>query len=233
MKKALFLSLVLAVGLGFFANGAWAYTIYDAPNDGIGSGNGFESYGINVLNYTPGVYSGAISFQLFTDYPLGGVTVGAWQTQAADLFIKETYYGQDYLWAIPLVNHGNFTAGTMYAVGTYKVSNDFEPLGGGYTYNPNIMVWIDTIGTNYGQTQFGGGTVTWNGIGTNPNWQVDLITGGLFQDDPNGVFCLTWGTSTCANDVVQGCVPIPGAMVLLGAGMVRLAAYSRRKRAMA
>jgi hypothetical protein len=227
MKKMLLvLSAFMVVCLA--ASGALAYTINDAVGDAIGITQ-FESYGIDVLNYTPGQNSGSISFKLYTNYPQEGVTVGSWKTTPADLFIKETYYGKDYLWAIPLVSRTGFDAGTMYAVGSYAISDDFDPSPGSFNYNHNVPVQITTIGNNYGWTSFGGGSSAWNGVGSNPNWAVNVVTGGLYQDDPHGVYCLTWGTATCANDVVQGCVPIPGAILLLGGGLVRLAAYARRR----
>jgi hypothetical protein len=231
MMKRILIILGAVAMAGFLASGALAYTANDPSNDGIGSSQGYESYGINVLNYTPGSYTGGISFQLFTDYPQAGITTGSWVTTAADLFITETYYGNSYLWAIPLVNHDTFIAGTMYAVGTYKVSDDFEPAGGGYTYNHNVSVEIATVGNNYGNTYFGGGSVTWTTLSGNPNYQVDVVT-GVYQDDPDGKWCLLWGTSTCANDVVQGCVPapIPGAVWLLGSGLLGLVGVGIRRK---
>ena len=154
---------------------------------------------------------------MFTDYPQGGVTVSSWATKPADVFIKETYYGKNYLWAIPLVTHDSFTAGTMYAVGTYLISDNFDPSPGSFNYNHNVPVQIATVGNNYGWTSFAG-SVTWNdlGAGNHPDWDGGICrSGGLYQDDPNGKWCISWGTATCANDVV-GCVPIPPSVLLLG-----------------
>ena len=68
MKKALFLTLALAVGLGLCVNGAWAYTINDPSNDAIGVE--FESYGINVLNY---LTRGPLHFRCLLITPRGGL----------------------------------------------------------------------------------------------------------------------------------------------------------------
>lgn len=230
MKKLLILFLTLGLLVG--ASAAWAYTINDASNDAIGVE--FESYGIDVLNYTPGVDSGPITLKIYTDYPQAGVTVGSWVTTAADVFISETYYGNSYLWAIPLVSRPGFDAGTMYAVavGGFKISDDFDP-GGGFIYNHNVPTQISAIGNNYGNTSFGGGSVNWAALGSLPNWEVTGIPGGhLYQDDPSGKWNITWGTATCANDVVGGDaqVPIPPSALLLGTGLLGLVGFGWRRR---
>lgn len=234
MKKVLFLLIAMSL---FLVSGASAYTITDSPNDAVGSTT-YESYGINVYNFTPGSNTGNIGFSLFTNFPQGGETVNGsppWSTTPADVFITETWYGNPYQWAVPLVSHDGFTAGNMYAVGTYKVSDDFDPSGGsGYIYNHNFPVAIATLGNNYGSGSFAG-TVAWNSLGSpgNPNYSVDVSL-GIYEDDPNGSFSFSWGTATCANDIVEGSVPSssvpePNLLGLLGMGLVGLSYVGRRK----
>jgi hypothetical protein len=222
MKK-LFIILCVFMFLLVMANVGQAYTINDLSNDSIGTG--FESYGINIYNYTPGVNSGAIALSIYTNYPQSGLTIGSWNTTPADLFIRETYYGKNYLWAIPTVNNGSFVAGNMYAVGAFKVSDDFAP-SSGYIYNHNVPVEISAIGNNYGHTQFNG-SVNWVNIGSNPNNRVDILT-SVYQDDPNGKWFLTWGTATCGNDVVN--TPIPGSLILLLSGLLGISIIGIRKK---
>lgn len=229
MKKLMFF---MTIGLCLMLPLAvQAFTISDPPNDAIGVRT-FEGYGINVYNYTPGYNSGGIIVDLFTNYPQAGLTVGSWNTRPADLFITETYYGHQYTWAIPLVNHDGFTANTMYAVGTYNVSDFYEPQPpGGYIYNHGVPVSIATIGNNYGYSSIGSIGVTWDSLVPpgSPDWMIH-ITSNMYQDDPNGVYRFLWGTATCANDVIEGQIPVPepGILILLGIALSTVGLASRR-----
>jgi hypothetical protein len=240
MKK---LMLRLVVGMFFIMLPftVQAYTISDPVGDAIGEQT-FESYGINMYNYTPGVYSGRITFDLFTNYPKDGLNVSGWDTKPADLFIYETYdknwwndnrgISQEYLWAIPLVSHDGFNAGTMYAVKDYYVSDDFDPSSGSLPYNHNIPVRIATIGNNYGYTAFGDLSIEWNTLsGGFPDYRISIVTAG-YQDDPNGTYSLLWGTATCANDVITGrtAIPEPTTLLLLGLGLIAIAGIRRKLR---
>lgn len=178
---------VLALAM-FWSFSAQAYTINDAVPDSIGYPT-FETYGMNVLNFTPGTYSGNIGFQLFTNFSGVDTVNGSppWTTTLADLFITENYHGVDYNWAIPLVNRTGFTAGNLYAVGSALTSTDvYNANGGGnYTYNPNVNVLINAVGNNYGFTSIGGGSVTATGPSTTmPYWQYNITT-GFYEDDPS------------------------------------------------
>ncbi len=229
MKKILTFLCAVTLVLGLVGSSS-AYSINDSPNDAIGYE--FESYGIDVYNFTPGENNGAIAFDLYTDYPEAGITVGTWATEVADLFVTENYHGTDYLWAIPLVDHGSFLAGNWYAVGSVLISDDFEPQDQyTYTYTHNAPVRIGTLGNNYGWTTFDG-SATWSGpVGDNPDYTIRLQS-TLWEDDPNATFDLYWGTATCGNDPVEGSaapVPEPSTILLMGIGLLGLVGYSRKR----
>jgi hypothetical protein len=216
----------------FWAFSAQAYTINDSPSDAIGAAI-YESYGINVYNFTTGTNSGSIIVDLFTNFPQAGETVNGsppWTTRPADLFITETYKGAQYQWAVPLVNHDGYVSGNMYAVGTFLTSDDMDPSHGtGYIYNHGVPVSIATTGNNYGFTDMGSAgapfkTATWTALTGLPDYVVRLNL-GIFEDDLNGSFSFLWGTATCANDVITGQVPqvpIPPSALLLGSGLFGL-----------
>jgi hypothetical protein len=223
--------------------GAMAYTINDAVPDAVGSSI-FETYGIDVSKFTPGVNNGGITLNLHTNYPQAGTTINGsppWGTVPADIFITENYYGVDYQWAVPLVSHDGFAAGTTYAVGSFATSTNLDPSGGtGYIYNQNVPVQISALGENYGLNNLGPGSVAWSAAVGSPDYLISVVL-GWWEDDPFATLDITWGTATCANDVVNGIVggggnpnvPIPPSVLLLGTGLLGLVGvgWNRKRQA--
>jgi len=74
-----------------------------------------------------------------------------------------------------------------------------------------------------GTGTFVAGLVSW---GADPVIDLSLLP----EFDMSKGWNFLWATGTCANDTATGQVPLPGAILLLGAGLARLAAYARRKR---
>lgn len=230
MKK---LSLGILTLTAFFAVSvtahAFSISITDPNDDAIGVD--FETTGMEISN----IYSTPMTITINTVYPKAGITVGDWHTLPADIFVTETYSGSDYLWAIPLIDHGSFNAGGFYAVGSFLTSNDFAPSSGTYVYNEDAPVRIATEGKNYGNVNFFDGnntyhfsalpTVTW-GTGS-----VVIDLGGVYMDNRTTALSFYWGTATCGNDEIgNNPVPEPGTMLLMGLGLAGLVGYNRKRK---
>jgi hypothetical protein len=71
----------------------------------------------------------------------------------------------------------------------------------------------------------------WFHLSGGPDWRIDVtLSPNLFSGlgDQIGVH---WASATCANDYINGTVPVPepATMLLLGSGLIGLAGYGRKK----
>jgi len=196
---------------------ASAYTINDLVGDQIGVKQ-FDLYGINVIQDTT-----HITFDIYSNYPQNGVTVGSWKTFAGDLAFDFNNDGT-YDHAVAFTNHDGLTAGGFYSVSSWNTSNNYAL--NGYTYNKNQIVTIKS-GSFIEQAD----NFAWQNIaGTAPDylWSVTLDK-DLFPEGVNGIF---YSVATCSNDNIKGSftvTPEPATMLLFGMGVAGLAARLRRK----
>jgi hypothetical protein len=216
MKKAIkILSHGIFISLFLFGL-SYAYTIDDVVGDKIG-GPDFEIYGIDVNLSNPSL----ITFSLYTNYPQSGVTVGTWATFVGDLAI-DLPGGSSYEYGISLSSHANgIVGGNLYQVSNWNLSNFYAP-SGGYSYNQNQIV---TIGSG---TDIGNAAISWNPIGSNPTYRIDVsVDRNLIPAD---VVDIHWASATCANDYVNGtaAVPEPSGMLLLGLGLITISGIVRK-----
>ena len=238
--------LMLLAGIMFIWSGSvLAYTINDTVNVGEGTTKGSESSAITWLDYigdhfdTEGIdvnMTGSnIIITMYTKFD-GLYTHGGNNFYAADLGldldldgtyeygVKLTYKGPD---------HTDYSA-ALYKGGIWKSSYDIWE---GNTKNNfyygefypeptnNHKAWVKMEGGTYK------GDVTINISSHSGLWEWRLtINKDLFKGDLGNQMGIFWATGTCANDVVQGVVPIPPTIVLLGSGLLGFILFNRRKK---
>jgi hypothetical protein len=159
---------------------------------------------------------------------------------AGDLFLYDPS-NNHYLYALPLSNHGSFTAGHLYSVTSTATAGTVYGSGAG---NPGQTVWITggtQVGTTFSLVINPTGWVAGGGS-TNPENKAVVHVAGIsstwlssFSNPAN--IGVVWENATCANDIISGFtsgpsqVPEPGPMSLMGVGFAVLAGvgYWRRK----
>lgn len=221
--KRIMLYVILLLCFMLFPIGVQAdtITITDPAGDQIG-GSGFDT---TKIVYNVDSYPLVLTVTITTNYTEAGINVGGWQTLPADLILWGEQSSPP-AYAIPLVDHDGFTAGTLYTVGSMYTSDEMAASYGAtsppFTWGFGEYVWLKTGTDDYGFT----GSVSWGAPGvtyTANNWYWNTAS------PPGDFLKISWATSTCANDVVGGPVPIPPAILLLGSGLVGLLTVRRRK----
>lgn len=198
---------------------------------GSGQPTGYETFGANIQGNT---------LQLFTNWKGGLGDPEDTGVQTADLFFD---LGCNGTWDkavglhFPSMTYNQALTANVYGANlTHTTSYDKYYNNNNFIYggkfNPAKPEFVPTRATSQatGTTQ-----VTWNffpdatgafGDPGDPFYRIDVDLTGL---DLTGPYGFVWGSGDCANDTIQGCVPIPGAILLLGAGLTRILAYARRR----
>ncbi len=232
MKKLIY--LVIGLVVLFSSSVAFAYDINDLVGTGDDiKGKMFELYGID-FTYN----SGNSYFDIYTDYT-GALSVynGAtpWNTFAADLAIDADKNGT-YEYGIALTSHDGLTAGTLYNVSDWYISNEYEVKGTQgqtlFNYNKNKIVTIKN-GTAVTNST---GLVTWNQLDGSPKYRVNVPVNiaSFFAPNYDGYANIFYATATCGNDTVTGRIPvapepISSALFLIGGGALAAIKMRRKK----
>lgn len=224
------------------------------------------AYNAALKTATATIYldSGAVKIDSLGNYYLSGFSDAGENLIPGDLFF---YKGSDainanwvndysdiktaqYLkYGVPMVNHGGFTAGALYAIdGANTPANESMTNltlvesaatalngGNGSWFRRSLPVEMIRSNGSTGPASVGSGTiaVAKGTGGTHANW---VVTASFNAPDSfiqllDGGYGILFASANCGNDYVQTPVPEPQSllMVAAGAGLLALARFARRK----
>jgi len=258
MRKLLVLSVALTLLLGLGISGSWADTINGTTVNEItvfdqhGSGTGWDGQQ-EFKEVEPGAIAGDTwdlrgvwyDYAQKQLYVVAGFNLqtGAYDANHSALPVGDLFIKTDGTPILTLDGVGGTVKNSIYGTYNYAVTlggsvysligdtlllqaNASSSLGAA---NPYALaahgVTSQTTPVTFGQLGIGS-------VGADfllGDYYACYDLGFLGSDAANAFLHLTYA---CGNDGVNGKVPLPGALVLLGGGLVRLVAYSRRKRAL-
>jgi len=208
------------------------------PRDVIGSDSVFNTHGLNAS-----ISGSILTVDIFTNFAGKadeGHFSGLTQTAASgwgngigygDLFLASSTSDGEWEYGFSLDNRWSETGGTgslfLLNGSNFLYSDDFIS-SGGYRNGHEVAVDTDAAGVD----QVGTGSWSVNDSEGIVSFAIALEGTGLPYG--NGQLRLGWGM-TCANDVIQGTVethdvPEPGALGLVGLGLLGTVIGRRRKK---
>ena len=150
------------------------------------------------------------------------------------------------LWAIPLISHNNTTPGgggmsaaNLYSVSSFLTATTVLGIPPASNYRPNENVW----GNSTGATQQNSGAGTRN-VSSAGGYEIEVLINFTLLSNANTTAFLNalgdsgsllhFASATCGNDVVNGSplgdeVPEPASLALIGAGLLGLGIWSRKR----
>lgn len=232
IRKITFACLVVLIS-GIWG-GAAAYTFPDTTlvqewNLGVPYGSGLWKDVIGTLNTydTFGADLSGNTMTFYTNWNPNKSGVDDPAVKTADLFIR-TAGASDWNYAIQLDTLTG--TGKVYFNPTYQTSDDifkgapYANIIYGGKFDQSNPQWIPVQVTSPDTTTT---SVVWTIPldGLNNRVQIDLTPLNLTTT----AWSFVWGTATCGNDGISAAVPLPASVLLLGAGLLRLAGFGRRR----
>jgi hypothetical protein len=217
------LTLAGALAVPSFALPSFPLTFNDstAPGDVIGNASQFDITQLRFTNFNSATKT--FTVDIFMNYG-GGVSLASFGgMNVGDLLF--TKGANRYF--VPLVNRTGLVAGNLYSATSFITAGT---LVGGSAGRPTENVW----GNVTGSTNLGTGSVSTACVGCpgDPNKiqvTVNFVANNAFINGFDGS-SFSFSSATCANDIIQGVVPVPepGTWMLLSVGLVGLGLFRRR-----
>lgn len=240
MRKTVHLACAVALLLSLWVSGALAYCINNTTQVQpwyLTSPNGaYQNAASNPIQGAPHEFNtywakwngSSQTLTILTDFsPLKDGLLGV---TTADLFIDTNCDGT-YDLAIGLDTNpkglGLNRAGNVYSVASFLTSQSVFGSNGGVIYGGQVDpdsphdIPVLANGSAIGTTD-----VIWMPLEGLPSYRLEINLTGLVGNNWNFI----WGGGTCGNGPMEGHIPVPPSVLLLGSGLLGLGLVGRWRR---
>jgi hypothetical protein len=237
MLKSRLLTLVFLCAGALLASPLEVEDPFQSPGDVVGDPMLFDIRAAMVI-FNPDSMTITIDTN-YQDKQLTPIQVNGVELNVGDLLFEVNgvpHFG------IPVVNHDGLEAGHLYMINDVSTGllTAFQVIAypDASAYRPDAWVWMQSVnGSLTDITESGGNAakVKVEDLGdgtTGPKYRITINTAfqaayGSALGAVNGVY---FASATCGNDILEGSVPEPGSVVLIGGGLAALGLLGRRFR---